>query len=380
LRTERGLTLGIALVVAMACGALALGLGGAFSDVPCSANGNPARLTVHIAPAIPDQGRLATVYRMAPPTLGDADAARFAAALGLGTPRATALGWKAGSRSQVGSLEVTHYPFGWSVDAQPTRRASAPFAARSEQPGSRATARRAAIEALATFGVDAASWRVDVSRVLDRTAPVRFVELAPPLPGAARDATAFYEFAWSVGVWDDGSVRTINGVMTTFTAIPIRLDSPRAVLRGIAASRPDPYRVDSISMAPDRRGDRIRIGPVHEDHSRTTEVELRCTGTTDDVYSYISLSSGGGFTMQGAAASRPAPFDAGTDMVFAVAHVQRAFTALVVASPSANEAFLVPTYFFSGRSNLTQRDGSPAGYAVTQLAVRADRIVTRSSR
>jgi hypothetical protein len=371
---RRGLVLGLALVVTMACGALALGLGGAFSDVPCSA---PARLTVQVGPSISGEPRTANVYRLTPPDLSAAQVVGFSNALGIGAPKATPVGWTAGDRSRIGFLELTRYPVGWSVDAQPARHAPAPFARRTDHPGSRATARRAALDVMAAFGVDARSWAVSVGPVEDSEYPAREVTLVPPLLARVSSDTGLYDLGWTVEVWKDGSITSIQGTLTTADAIPTRLDSPREVIRPFARSKPDPYHAEFISIDVARHGNRIRVRPAPEFRlSRSQQTSIRCRGEVQGGY-LTTYASSGGYEGIGAIGLRPlVRFDPLIDTTFDARRERSGSLAIVVPDPAIDEAFLVPTYVFTGPSNLTFR-GKPYSYTVVELAVPIDRVAAR---
>jgi hypothetical protein len=109
LRTERGLALGIALVVAMAAGALALGLTGAFPEHDRSGPG------ITVTARLPRGPTSGVAYRLVPPHLTQADAARIFAAVGVTAPVRRAAGIYFAGR---GRGTITRTPLGWFVETR----------------------------------------------------------------------------------------------------------------------------------------------------------------------------------------------------------------------------------------------------------------------
>jgi hypothetical protein len=232
---------------------------------------------------------------------------------------------------------------------------------------------------MSTFGVDASAWRIDVSQVEDSEYPVREVTLTEPLSGMARSDATLSDFEWTIEVWKDGSITSIEGTLTTTSTIPITLSAPTTVLRSFARRNADPYRVEDVSMAVVGRGARarLRIGRSRTFRvPRTDRVTVRCSGVIAS--RWYSFPADGDYDLPGAIASHPpARFDFGTDTVFEAERTQWAYLAVVVANPTSRDAFLVPTYAISGRSNLRLSNGKPYRFVVVELAVPISRFVAR---
>ena len=225
-----------------------------------------------------------------------------------------------------------------------------------------------ALETLAVFGVDATSWRIDVGRIPDPAYPARTVTLVPVVDGHALE-----DFEWDVDVYDDGSVSSIKGLVTTMTPVPVTTKSARTVLRSRVAADDDPFRTQTltIDVDPGHPAHTAQVHPLRLPGLSARQRRVaRCTGT--DFFFSAPLS---GLPVEGVLANRPPrAYRPLSETVFHVRRFTRTFV-VVVRAPDATDAFLVPAYDFAGPSNLHDQTGRPSGFGALELAVRPARVL-----
>ena len=222
---RRGTVLGIALVVTMAAGVLALGLSGAFPERPSRGAAAPTVTIAGPLPAGPTTGR---AYRLTPPPLDRAGARRIFAAVGV-TPRVRhADGIYFASRG-LGTIVRT--PLGWFVDARTTPLTSRPSS--NVPPAgpapSKATTLAAAYRALDTIGAahDGAHFDREVAE------GPRTVRVDRRVGGGPTPA-----LGWSVTVDAAGAVVAMSGYLTgVVPAGRVPVESSTTVAEQIATAR-----------------------------------------------------------------------------------------------------------------------------------------------